>query len=106
MSSPNPVIVPTTSPVVTQLQGQAADEMVIYLTGTWGVGETCSVFLPTSTANRTAFVDPVTTIAVVLSPGGPVSAVLPGGFLYTLDKTATAAAAGIDVQYKPVTGLR
>lgn len=105
MSSPHPQIVPTTASVVTQLQTQAADLVVIYLTGTWGVGETCAVELPTSAgASRTAYIDNFSAAPVVLQSGGPVSWVLPGGFLYTLNKTSTAAAAGIDVQFKPRIG--
>jgi hypothetical protein len=104
MSSPNPIISPTTSAVTVQLQTESGDQVVIYLSGTWGALETCTVRYPTSAGGLVDYIDPTTSGPIALSSGGPVSWVLPGGFLYTLVKTATVGAGGVDVQYKPRQG--
>jgi hypothetical protein len=105
MSAPNPVIGLTTAAVTQQLQGQEADSIVLYLVGTWGVGETCEVRLPAAqTTSNIPFIDPFAATPVILSSGGPVSVVIPGGILYAIVKSGTAAAAGVDCQLKPRQG--
>lgn len=105
MSSPNPVIEKTTAPVTRQLQGQEADQIVLYVTGTYGVAETVQVMLPTTDGNLVAYNDVTTVAPLVLGSGGVNEALVPGGILYTLVKTATAAPAGVDCQFKPRQGF-
>jgi len=103
MSAPNPLIAPTTSIVLTQLQGQEADAIVLYVTAALGVGETVEVLLPTTTGAVRQYIDPITATPVVLTP--TVGAVLlPGGILYTIRKNVTVGATGVDYQLKPRIG--
>lgn len=103
MSSPNPLIAPTTGAVTIQLQAQEADQVIIYATGTWGALENATVNVPTSTASTTAYIDPA--IGAPIVGNSPPCVLLEGGFLYTIIKPGTAAAAGLDYQFKPRAGM-
>lgn len=103
MSAPNPLIVPTTAAVTVQFSAQEGDQVLIYRTGTWGVGEAAAIQLPTSTGSLTDYIDP-TTVAPVLIGNSLAAWNFPGGYLYTIVKGVTAAAAGLDVQIKPRIG--
>ncbi len=103
MSAPNPLIVPTTNAESQPLQGQEADLIVIYTTRQLGAGETVSVMLPRTSSSAIPLYDPALGTPVQLT-STLESVVLPGGFLYRIDKTATAAATGVEVQFKPRIG--
>ena len=103
MSSPNPLVAPTTAAVTIQLQGQEADKVVLYATGTWGVGENATVNVPTTTASTAQYIDPAIGAPVV--GNSPPCALLEGGILYTIIKPVTASAAGLDYQFKPRQGF-
>ena len=103
MSSPNPLIAPTRNAVTIQLQGQEADKIVLYVTGTWGVGEDAAVNLPTTNAGLTPYFDAASGSAITVGNANS-SFVLEGGMLYTIVKPATASDAGLDYQLKPRQG--
>lgn len=102
MSAPNSFIEAATAKITRQLPTQDADLVVLYCTTTLGVGETVDVFVPTTTGGTQAYCDPNGT-PVQITPS-ITSVTLPGGVLYTISKNITAAATGVDVQYKPRIG--
>lgn len=103
MSSPNTFIVPRTQSLTQQLpDGQHADKVALYVTGTWGVGEDAVVAVPTTTGTTVPLVDSGGTPVVVGVSRAYIE--LTGGILYTIIKPPTLAVAGLDYQLKPRIG--
>jgi hypothetical protein len=86
------------------LQAQEADKVALYATGTWAALENATVNYPTTTGGVVPYNDATIGLVVV---GNSPSATIPleGGMLYTIVKPATAAAAGLDYQFKPRQGF-
>lgn len=103
MSAPNPLITPRTAAQTLQFgDAQSADKVILYITGTWGVAEDASINVPTTAGGLTPVLDSAGNPVTVGVTRGYIE--LQGGFLYTIVKGITGAAAGIDIQIKPRIG--
>jgi hypothetical protein len=103
MSAPNPFITPTTAAVTRQLpDAQHGDKVILYITGSWGIGEDATVNVPTSTGGLNLVIN---SLGAAVTIGNTITYIeLEGGFLYTIVKNNTLNPAGIDFQVKPRIG--
>ena len=100
MAAPNPLIPVSTAAASNQVyDAHDADKVLFALTGTYAGAEAVTFFIQNSANSRTPVYNAAGTQVTLNST--LQSVMLEGGFLYGFDKTATAAAAGLDVSVKP-----
>lgn len=103
MSAPNPLISPQTAAQTIQIaNAQHADKLILYITGTWSTLEDATINVPTTAGGLVAVLDSTGAPVVIGNSRSYVE--LEGGYLYTVVKSGTLGAAGIDIQVKPRIG--